>query len=45
MSEDEASENIDHKFVNTVSAFLLNRDIRDACTLDEMRSNFPSKYR
>ena len=45
MSEDETSENIDNKFVDTVSAFLLNRDIRDVCTLNEMRSNFPSKYR
>ncbi|CAB4021272.1 Hypothetical predicted protein [Paramuricea clavata] len=45
MSGDETGENIDNKFVDIVSGFLLDRDIRDVCTLNEMRSNFPLKYR
>ena len=45
MSGDETAENIDNKFVDVVSGFLLDRDIRDVCTLNEMRSNFPLKYR
>jgi hypothetical protein len=40
-----SEENIENKFVDIVSGFLLNRDMRDVCTLNEMRSNFPSKYR
>ena len=41
-----ADENIDNnKSAEIVSEFLLDHNIRDTCTLDEMRSNFPSKYR
>ena len=39
------NENVGNKSVDIVSEFLLNRNIRDTCTLNEMRSNFPSKYR
>jgi hypothetical protein len=45
MSEEETGENIDDKFVEIVSGFLLNRHIRDVFTLNELRSNFPSQYR
>ena len=45
VSEDANEENIKDKYIDTVSRFLLNREIRDVCTLNEMRSHFPSKYR
>ncbi|XP_028411821.1 uncharacterized protein LOC114534557 [Dendronephthya gigantea] len=44
-SEEEIQENEENKLVDIVSGFLLNRDIKDVCTLDEMRNNFPLKYR
>lgn len=45
MSEDKIRKNIANKYVDTVSGFLLNNDIRDVFTLNEVRSNFPSNFR